>query len=669
MLDKYLGRKLDRRYEILELIGAGGMANVYKALDIHEDKIVAVKILRDEFLSNDEFVKRFKDEFKAIAVLSHPNIVKVYDISFSEKIQFIVMEYVNGITLKEYIAQEGRIGWKDVVHYSKEALRALQHAHDKGIVHRDIKPHNIMILADGSIKVMDFGIARFARSEPKTVTNRALGSVHYISPEQARGEITDERTDIYSVGVMMFEMLTGELPFDAADSVAVAIKQISERPKRPREINPNIPEGLEEIVAKAMQKDVSRRYHTASEMLKDLEEFRKNPNIRFDHRYPADVRPAMYYDAIVKKSKQKQTEEKPRPIPGSQKQRRKKEYDDEEAKSAVMPIMTGVALAFVLAAVVFVFYYFVINNPIKRVPSHPLANFVGLPYENVANSGVYGYKFVIVEQQKSKEYSEGKIYKQDPEPGKEVKDGSEVRVWVSTGIDRLSVPELSNLAENDARTILRNMNLYNVASQSEFSESVEEGKVIRTDPAFGVPVEESSRITLYVSKGPEIHKVKVPDLADLMEDAVREKLAESKLQMGTITPEGSDKPKGTVIGQDPPADTEVDEGAVINIITSSGEPPKPAAIGWSMPISLPALDMTATLTVKLNGETVNETRINLLANSPYDQYLEIREGDIIEVLINGDQFKVYNVIPGGQYGIQTSLIVNNKDAFEARYGR
>ncbi len=264
-MNKYIGKKLDGRYEILELVGIGGMADVYKALDILEDKIVAVKILKDEYLTNEDFKRRFRNESKAIAVLSHPNIVKVFDVSFGEKVQFIVMEFVEGITLKEYIGQQTAVIWKEAVHFSVQVLRALQHAHDNGIVHRDVKPQNVMILQDGTVKVMDFGIARFARDNGKTISHKAIGSVHYISPEQARGEVTDEKTDIYSVGVLLFEMLTGKLPFDGDTPIAIAVKQMQVEPEKPRTINPDIPEGLEEIIIRAMKKDPDLRYQTAAE--------------------------------------------------------------------------------------------------------------------------------------------------------------------------------------------------------------------------------------------------------------------------------------------------------------------------------------------------------------------------------------------------------------------
>ena len=251
-MDKYLGKRLDGRYEIHELIGVGGMANVYRCTDTVDDREVAVKILKDEYLNNEEFIRRFKNESKAIAMLSHPNIVKVYDVSFGDMIQYIVMEYIDGITLKEYIDQQGIIEWKDAIHLTAQILKALQHAHECGIVHRDIKPQNIMLLQDGTIKVTDFGIARFSDKSTRTMTEQAIGSVHYIAPEQARGDATDGKTDIYSVGVMLYEMLTGKLPFDGDSAVTIALMQLQSTPKHPREINPGIPIGLEQITMKAI---------------------------------------------------------------------------------------------------------------------------------------------------------------------------------------------------------------------------------------------------------------------------------------------------------------------------------------------------------------------------------------------------------------------------------
>ena len=301
-MDKYLGKRLDGRYEMRELIGVGGMAYVYKAYDVVDDRTVAVKILKDEFLNSEEFVRRFRNESKAIAILNHPNIVKVLDVGFGERLQYIVMEYIDGITLKEYLDQRKDIRWKEAVHFTMQILRALQHAHDKGIVHRDIKPQNIMLLSDGTIKVTDFGIARLSRNEVRATSegNKAIGSVHYISPEQARGEITDEKTDLYSVGIMLYEMLTGCLPFEADNAVSVAIMQMQSEATAPHLINEEIPEGLEQITLKAMQKDTAKRYQSAAEMLSDFDEFKRNPSIKFEYTYMQDETPTRYVDAITR---------------------------------------------------------------------------------------------------------------------------------------------------------------------------------------------------------------------------------------------------------------------------------------------------------------------------------------------------------------------------------
>ena len=303
-MDKYIGKRLDGRYEIHELIGVGGMANVYRCNDTVDDREVAIKILKDEYLNNEEFIRRFKNESKAIAMLSHPNIVKVYDVSFGDMIQYIVMEYIDGVTLKEYIERQGIIEWKDVLHLTTQILKALQHAHECGIVHRDIKPQNIMLLQDGTIKVTDFGIARFSDKATRTMTDQAIGSVHYIAPEQARGDVTDGKTDIYSVGVMLYEMLTGKLPFDGDSAVSVALMQLQSVPKRPREVNPGIPIGLEQITMKAMQKQPSDRYTSAAEMLSELERFRLNPSIVFDYGNSfVDNEPTKYVSNIKDRPK------------------------------------------------------------------------------------------------------------------------------------------------------------------------------------------------------------------------------------------------------------------------------------------------------------------------------------------------------------------------------
>ena len=293
-MDKYIGMKLDGRYEVLQLIGVGGMADVYKGIDIMENRVVAVKILKNEYCENEEFIKAFRNESKAIAVLSHPNIVKIYDVGYENKMQYIVMEYIDGITLKEFIEEQGLLKWRDCVHFTIQILRALQLAHDRGIVHRDIKPQNVMIMSDGSIKVMDFGIARFSRSDSGHTDEKTMGSVHYVSPEQASGSRTDERSDIYSVGVMMYEMLTGRKPFDGETPVEVALKHMNDEPKMPTEYVTSLYAGLEEIILHAMEKEPSKRYQSASSMIRDIEAFKQDQSIVFGYKEQSSHRRSIH---------------------------------------------------------------------------------------------------------------------------------------------------------------------------------------------------------------------------------------------------------------------------------------------------------------------------------------------------------------------------------------
>ena len=350
-MDNYLGKILGNRYRVLELIGVGGMAIVYRAYDSIDDRTVAIKILKDEYLANEEFRRRFKNESKAIAVLSHPNIVKVYDVNFGDRLQYIVMEYVEGITLKEYIETKKQIDWREAVHFVSQILRALQHAHDKGIVHRDVKPQNIMLLQNGTIKVTDFGIARFCRGDSRTLAaDGPIGSVHYISPEQARGDITDDKADIYSVGVVLYEMLTGTVPFKSDSAVSVAIMQVQAEAKRPTEINPSIPKGLEQITMHAMQKNPQERYQSAAEMLLDIDEFKRNPQIRFDYSYFVDTEPTKHIP-VTGLGAVDSPNGSLNPAVDADSDIGSEEFE-EETKNKTVPVLTGIMVA--LAAVVLI---------------------------------------------------------------------------------------------------------------------------------------------------------------------------------------------------------------------------------------------------------------------------------------------------------------------------
>ncbi|MDE6412300.1 MAG: Stk1 family PASTA domain-containing Ser/Thr kinase, partial [Eubacterium sp.] len=418
-MENYVGKRLDGRYEIHEIIGVGGMSVVYKAYDNVDDRIVAVKILKDEFANDDEFVRRFKNESKAIAVLSHPNIVKVYDVSFGDRIQYIVMEYVDGITLKEYIQKQGRITWNDAVFFISQVLKALQHAHDKGIVHRDVKPQNIMLLQTGDIKVTDFGIARFSRTQTETLTENAIGSVHYISPEQAQGKPTDERADIYSLGVVCYEMLAGRVPFESDSAVSVALMQVKNTAKRLKDINADIPIGLEQICVHAMQKDPLERYQTATEMLLDLEEISMNPNATFDYSYVVDKQPTKYIRNDEFQSNNDADEEEDEDYA----------YDKKNKKKIIIATISGLAILLIaIVVLVLVLTKGVNKNTIK------LQNFVGMAYDDVVSNKDYDFKFVA-NPEKTSDYESGTIIAQTPVADERVMAGSVVTLTVAQPIE------------------------------------------------------------------------------------------------------------------------------------------------------------------------------------------------------------------------------------------
>ncbi len=629
-MDKYLGKRLDGRYEIQEIVGIGGMAVVYKAYDNIENKIVAVKILKEEYTGNDEFLRRFINESKAIAVLSHPNVVKVFDVSFGDLIQYIVMEYIDGITLKEYIEQSGPLSWNEAVHFTLQILRGLQHAHDKGVVHRDIKPQNIMVLPDGIIKVADFGIARFARSEQETITDKAIGSVHYISPEQAKGEKTDEKADIYSVGVMLYEMLTGKLPFQAESAVSVAIMQLQKDPTLPRDINGSIPLGLEQITMHAMQKEGVRRYKSAAEMLCDLEAFKKNPAVTFDYDYFVDDSPTKYMpDTISGESEGKATQEKPK-------------TENKERKSPVIPILLGVTVTFILALVVVMLFAAKIFT--IKVPETELPDFVGKTQEEILSNpdynDYYNFKF---EQKYSSDYEAGKICEQSPEANKKVKKGVEVTLTVSLGQKKLSFPDVYEKTLLQAKTILENegFNTDKIKIEYEPSPDVEIDHITRTNPLAKQDVPSDCEITIYISSGPPEELVKLPSLLGEHRDNVESKLNFAGLELGEVTEVYSTEyPKNYVCSMDPdPTVTpEVGSGTVVNIFVSKGEMPP-----ISFTVDLLPYDGAETIGISLwyDGNPVSgaEGVVNLSTQNEYTFHG-------IKVSSFPETFTIYYDIPG-----------------------
>jgi serine/threonine-protein kinase len=631
-MENYVGKRLDGRYEIRDVIGVGGMAVVYKAYDNIDDRIVAVKILKDEYLANEEFRRRFKNESKAIAVLSHRNIVKVYDVSFGDRLQYIVMEYIEGITLKEYIEEHGVINWNEALFFSIQILRALQHAHDKGIVHRDVKPQNIMLLENGTIKVTDFGIARFSHSETKTMTEKAIGSVHYISPEQAKGELTDEKADIYSVGVVLYEMLTGKLPFEAESAVSVALMQVNNEPELPRTINSRIPMGFEQITMKAMQKSTKERYQTAAEMLLDLEELKRNPNIKFDYlKYYVDDTPTKYIGKIQGNKQVADTQptgeyERVKTVPPvadarkklDDSQRRREvnaDREKKEKKTKNIAIVAGVGVAIAVFALVFGFISLLTGG--RKIE---VADFKGMTYDEiVANKDKYkDYDFEVIYEQ----FSDGKencVFKQDPEAGTKAKKGVTVRLYIAKSGEGQIIPDFTDQNYMSVCDTLESMGFVAKAVPVTDSEKPV-GNVVYTDPAAGSSVFAGSNITVYYSASSSSGTLfDMPDVVGMDFEAAEKVLIESGLKVGEKKTVDSSKPENQVVSQSIEKGTPVQAGDEVILTVSSGR--STAEIEIDLPsnagdVSVKVmLDDKVVSTESVNTDVITDYRISVPGDS------------------------------------------------------
>lgn len=623
-MDNYVGKRLDGRYEIQEIIGVGGMSVVYKAYDNVDDRIVAVKILKEEFLNNDDFKRRFKNESKAIALLSHENIVKVYDVNFGEKLQYIVMEYIDGITLKEFINKQGSITWNDALFFMTQILRAVQHAHDKGIVHRDIKPQNIILLPNGNLKVTDFGIARFSRSDTKTLTEQAIGSVHYISPEQAKGEYTDEKADIYSIGVVLYEMLSGKVPFEADSAVSVALMQVNSNAEDLRKINPDIPLGLEQICMHAMQKNPADRYQSATEMLLDIEEIVKDPNKTFNYVNNEVVpEPSQEIEPIIDTSDEYDEEET--------------EYDDSSRKKKItVAIITG--LVVLIAAIVAIIMMFTSGFNTK---TQKLENFVGFSYDQLQDNSSYNYEFVA-EYEKSDQYDPGTVINQSPEAGSKVMQGSKVTLIVASSDKDITMPNVYGLSLELAQQTLQLEGLNNFKTMDIASDNVEEGKVIYTDPKATSVVSAEQEVTIYVSAGPTttvIETLTVPDVSGLTQSGARAFLEKFGFTNISFVTQDNAIKKGVVISQSPAVGSQAKTTDSIKVIISSGITTTSAqAVKYSVGIKLPMVQnydgsfVTDTLIVKLGKDTYSSRKVTLDGNSiPIDITAENGKAQNIKV--------------------------------------
>ena len=651
-MDQYIGKLLDNRYEILEIIGTGGMARVYKARCHRLNRLVAIKILREDLAQDAEFRRRFHDESQAVAMLSHPNIVAVYDVSRSSDLEYIVMELIDGITLKQYMQKKGnKLNWREALHFITQIVKALGHAHSRGIIHRDIKPHNIMVLRDGSVKVADFGIARVASGGHSTLTQEALGSVHYISPEQARGSHIDARSDLYSAGVVLYEMITGRLPFEGDTPVSVAIQHINSIPLSPRELDPTIPEALEAITMKAMAPNPDNRYPSADAMLADLEEFRKNPSINFDYDVSEFV-PEEPEEGAMTQIRTPHTPVRSR-VPEPEPRRRRYEEPEEEEEEPEnrprrrdrrrggtnWPIIAAIVVILAFVAGLFYFMYqFFISSILMPSPDYTIPKLTGYTYEEVLQDPELRQEFnIVVGQTVESEEAAGTILRQDPAAG--------ITVTVSGGPEVIQMIDVTNQEYLKALATLRDMGLSVEAPEYQFDDEVPANYIISYTPAEGTELKAGDSVHLVVSKGPEASKVTLISFADMAQSDAESRIRLMNLEVGEIEHVSSETvPEGKVVEQWPEAGTEVEEGSKVNLTVSTGP-------------ENPDIPQTSTKTLTINLPVVDETdpvqSINVMVTS--DDGKEVYNRDVnplmevaVSVPVSGTGKVTYNVYFNGR---------------------
>ena len=659
-MDQYIGKMLDNRYEILERIGTGGMAIVYKAKCHRLNRLVAIKILKSDLAQNEEFRRRFNAESQAVAQLSHPNIVSVYDVSRGGDMEYIVMELIDGITLKQYMEKRGQLNWRESLHFITQIMRGLSHAHSRGIIHRDIKPQNIMVLRDGSVKVADFGIACLADSA-QTLTQEALGSVHYISPEQARGDRPDARSDIYSSGVVLYEMLTGRLPFEGESAVSVAIQHLSSIPLAPREINPDIPEQLELICMKAMAPDLEHRYQSADAMIADLEAFRKNPEVemKFDL---SDLRPEENDEPTrTIRTMPSHTVTIPVHQPERNYPRRERDEDEEprRAGNGKRGVLVGAVTVAAVAVVIVLFKTILGSFAPAVVDQYQVPDLYNMTIEEAEDDPRIEGVFEIqkVGSEFSTDVPEGHILRQDPKKG-ETRKGSQlvIQVWVSAGEETGEVPDLENKSEQDARILLEKLNKeYNLELTVEapeelkqFSEEITEGYVIKTEPAQGEILKKGDTVKLILSKGPDIKPVTVLPFVGMSIDSVLSQLESYKLTCDAADVEvvDSDKPGGTIVWQSPASGETVPEWTTIKFRVSAG---------------LASSALPITVDIPQNGKDIVKVEI-YVGDEPNPQYSEtVYEADgAVSTTLYGTGRKMVKVYFDG--------VLDQKQSYERSFG-
>ena len=614
-MDNYIGRLLDGRYEIMTAIGTGGMAVVYKARCHRLNRFVAIKILKDEYSQDLEFRRRFHAESQAVAMLSHPNIVNVYDVSHANNVDYIVMELIDGITLKQYMEKKGQLNWREVLHFATQIAKALEHAHSRGIIHRDIKPHNIMILKDGSVKVADFGIARVSSAQ-STLTREALGSVHYISPEQAKGSKIDYRSDLYSLGVVMYEMLAGRPPYDGESPVSVAIQHINAKALPPRHWNPQVPLGLEQITMHAMTADVESRYESATEMLYDLDEYRKSPSRTFEFGI---TEAAEFSDDFVMQSVQAQQ-------PVRKKRSQSAEDKKTQNRSNYTALIAGVICIFAALGAIVLFMMnllpeiFTDNTDEFEVPK-----LVGEHIDLVEQSTYEGFTVRVVSWENHESIERGIIISQSPKHGRMKKRGTVIEVTVSSGPSTDTMRNVINETEENARNILNSLaqgldlDIVVVYENSD----IQTGHVIDTKPRKGDALRKGQTVTLYVSLGPaesaDDDLITVPALVGENETTALQHLDALNLKYSVIYMTHETE-KGTVIYQNIDQGERVPKGTTIHLNISSGPEEKPEVpeLPEEDPIfylPMPEGDGTVRVEIRVDGEVVETLELELASVS------------------------------------------------------
>lgn len=576
--DYLVGKVIDNRYEILEMIGSGGMATVYKAKCRVLNRNVAIKVLKDSLKFDTEVVRRFNTESRAAARLSHPNIVQVYDVGESDGLDYIVMELVEGPTLSEYIKNKDKLLWEEACNFAIQIASALACAHENHVIHRDIKPHNVLVSKDGKLKVADFGIAQAATSETMVAGKSSMGSVHYISPEQARGGYTDERSDLYSLGVVLFEMLTGELPFVGANPVSVALMKLEHEPRDCRELNQYIPDGVAKVTMKAISRDQHSRYQSAMSMIEDLE--RLLGRISAVKRTGGDSHHTQ------------------RLYTGGRKNMRKKKADS-STKYIIIAILAVVVL--------FAGAYAFMSSGTEEVSVPSLA---GMTLEE-AEAILLDADLKLdenVEYEDSAEVEEGLIISQKPEAEQMVKKNRKISVSVSSGSGdgEIKLIDVENNTKEEAKSRLEKAG-FEVKVEEEFSETIQFGYVIRQKPEPATMLKKGSTVTIYISadvENPDENKTTVPKLTGYNENQAKALLENSGLKIGSVTTEENPEEAGTIITQNPQANTEVEKGSSVSFVVSSG---------MATPTPTPEMKKK-TLTITIPDDANNTVNVKVIAN-------------------------------------------------------